>query len=377
MGFAKGPPAGLPGPAQSLITKTPLVLPTAMKPENLVKKSIRGMTAYSAAEPSGFRMDTNANLIGANPVVTRFLGLFDPLDLNDYPTPHSDLLRKKLSHCFGFSPDQFIVGNGADELLDLVVKCFIDPNDRLVMPDPTFGMYEVFGKANCAEIVKVPLKEDWQLDVDGILRSKATVAILASPNNPTGNCFRDEDIERVVKGFNGIVVLDEAYGEYARKSYLPMISSHSHVIVLKSFSKAYGLAGLRVGYAVSNRKIIAQMYKAKAPYNLNIISEGISVMALSERKFLASVVRRITHEREKMKRKLEAFGFQVYPSDANFLLARPPIKSRTLCKRLLRRGLVIRDLGSHPRLREHVRITLGNADQNDRLLRAISRSLGR
>ena len=350
---------------------------TAMKPENLVKKSIRGMTAYSAAEPSGFRMDTNANLIGANPVVTRFFGLFDPLELNDYPTPHSDQLRKKLSHCFDLSPDQFIVGNGADELLDLVIKCFIDPSDRLVMPDPTFGMYEVFGRANCAEIVKVPLTEDWQLDVDGILRSKATVAMLASPNNPTGNCFRDEDLERIVKEFRGIVVLDEAYGEYARKSYLPLVSGHSHVIVLKSFSKAYGLAGLRVGYAVSNRKLVAQMYKAKAPYNVNIISEGIAVRALSERKFLSSVVRRITHERQKMTRKLEALGFVVYPSDANFLLAKAPIRSRTLVGRLLKRGIVIKDLGAHPRLLDHVRITLGNADQNDRLLRAISRSLGR
>ena len=335
------------------------------------------MTAYRAAEPSGFRMDTNANLIGANPVVTRFLGLFDPLDLNDYPTPHSDMLRRKLAHSSGLSPDQFIVGNGADELLDLVVKCFIDPNDRLVMPDPTFGMYEVFGNVNCAEIVKVPLKEGWQLDVDGILGSKATLAMLCSPNNPTGNSFRDEDIARIVSEFKGIVVLDEAYGEYAGKSHVPLLAHHPNLVVLKTFSKAYGLAGLRVGYSVSGRKLAAQMYKAKAPYNVNIISEGIAVMAISERKFLPSVVRRITHEREKMKRKLEALGFRVYPSEANFLLARPPIKSRTLCRRLLKRGIVIKDLGAHSRLREHVRITLGNADQNDRLLRAIERSNGR
>ena len=347
-----------------------------MKPENLVKKSIRGMSAYSAAEPAGFRMDTNANLIGANPVVVRFFGRFDPLELNDYPTPHSDILRGTLSRITGLGPDQFIVGNGADELLDLVVKCFIDPGDRLAMPDPTFGMYEVFGRVNCAEIVKVPLREDWQLDVEGLLRSKATVVVLASPNNPTGNTFRDEDIERVAADFPGIVVLDEAYGEYASKSYLSLVQKHSNVIVLKTFSKAYGLAGLRVGYSVASARLSAQMYKAKAPYNVNIISEGIAVRALSERKFLASVVRRIVHEREKMTRKLEALGFKVYPSEANFLLAKPPVKSRTLCKRLLKRGIVIRDLGSHPRLREHVRITLGGADQNDRLLRAIGRSLG-
>jgi histidinol-phosphate aminotransferase len=348
-----------------------------MRPESLVKKSIRGMTAYRAAEPSGFRMDTNANLIGANPVVTRFLGLFDPLDLNDYPTPHSDLLRRRLAQFFGLSPDQFIVGNGADELLDLVVKCFIDPSDRLVMPDPTFGMYEVFGRVNCAEIVKVPLKEDWQLDVEGILASKATLAMLASPNNPTGNSFRDDDLARIVREFKGIVVLDEAYAEYAGQNHLPLLSRHPNLIILKTFSKAYGLAGLRVGYSVSGRKLAAQMYKAKAPYNVNTIGEGIAAMALSERKFLASVVRRIAHERQKMTRKLEAFGFKVYPSEANFLLARAPMRSRTLCKRLLKRGIVIKDLGSHPRLRDHVRITLGGADLNDRLLRAIGRSLAR
>ena len=348
-----------------------------MKPEKFLKKSIRGMSPYNGIEPQGLRMDTNANLLGANPVVTKFFGQFDPLDLNDYPTPHSNLLRKRLSQFFGLGPDQFIVGNGADEMLDLIIKCFIDPQDRLVIPDPTFGMYETFGKVNCAEIVKVPLGDDWQLDVDGILRSKATLAILCTPNNPTGNSFRDEDVERILREFSGIVVLDEAYAEYARKSNLALIEGHRNLIILRTFSKAYGLAGLRVGYAASNLAIIRQMYKAKAPYNLNVIGEGIASAALMERKFMTLTVRRIERERERVKRRLEENGFQVYPSVTNFLLARSPIRSRTLCKRLYKRSIVIKDVGSHPRLREHVRITLGGRQQNEKLLRAIGRALSK
>ena len=348
-----------------------------MKPEKLLKRSIRGMSPFNGIEPSGLRMDTNANLLGANPVVHKFFGQFDPLEVNDYPTPHSNMLRKRLSQFHGLGQDQFIVGNGADELLDLTIKCFIDPDDRLVIPDPTFGMYEVFGKVNGAQIVKVPLKEGWQLDVDGILRSKATLAILCTPNNPTGNSYRDEDVEKILRDFNGIVVLDEAYAEYARKSHIPLIEKHRNLIVMRTFSKAYGLAGLRVGYAISNIALVRQLYKAKAPYNLNVISEGIASAALMERKFLARTVRRIERERERVRRKLEELGFMVYPSETNFVLARSPIRSRTLCKRLCKRGIVIKDVGAHPNLREHVRITLGGRDLDEKLLRAMRRVLGK
>lgn len=349
-----------------------------MKPERLIKKSLRGMSAYQVDAPAGFRMDTNANLLGANPVVTRFIGQFDPLDLNDYPSPHSDLLRKRLSQLYGMDATQFIIGNGADELLDLVIKCFIDPGDDLIMPDPTFGMYEVFGRANCADILKVPLKDGWELDVDGLLKPKnATLLILANPNNPTGNAFREEDLERIVREFNGIVVLDEAYSEYAGFSHIEWTRKYNNLIVLKTFSKAYGLAGLRVGYAVAPKKLIAQMYKAKAPYNVNAISEGIAAMALMEKKFLVSTVRRIAHERTKMTRKLGELGFEVYPSVTNFLLARAPMKSRTLWNRLCKMGIVIRDLGNSNRLKDHVRITLGDPTQNAKLLRALTRALNK
>ena len=348
-----------------------------MRPERLLKKSIRGMSPYNGVEPTGIRMDTNANLLGANPVVTKFFGQFDPLELNDYPTPHSDLLRRRLAQLHGLGTNQFIVGNGADELLDLTIKCFIDPGDRLVLPDPSFGMYETFGRVNCADIVKVPLTQDWQLDVDRILSTRATMAVICSPNNPTGNSFNDADLESIIEEFDGIVVLDEAYTEYACKSHLPLIDRYRNLVVLRSFSKAYGLAGLRVGYAASTVPLIEQMYRAKAPYNLNVISEGIAAAALMERKFLSSTVRRMEHERERMRRRLEELGFMVYPSETNFLLVRTPVRSRTLCRRLYKRGIVIKDLNGHPRLRDHVRITLGDRYLNERLLRALRKALGK
>ncbi len=342
------------------------------RPERLLKKSIRGLRAFRAEEPAGLRMDTNANLLGANPVVTRFFGQFDPLELNEYPTPHSDLLRKRLSQKYGLSPEQFIVGNGADELLDLVLKSFIDPGDRAVFPDPSFGMYEVLGRANSASVVRVPLKEDWELDVDGLLNAKATVAIVCSPNNPTGNSFSEEDIQRLLREFEGILILDEAYAEYAGKSHISLVNDFPNLVVLRTFSKAFGLAGLRVGYAAASRSLAAQLYKAKTPYNLSTIGEGIAAAALMEGKFLESVIRRIGRERAKMVPRLEGLGFKVHPSETNFIMARSPIPSKTLCRRLERRGIVIKDLA---RLRDHVRITLGGPDQNERLLRSLRRVL--
>ncbi|MGQ9583703.1 MAG: histidinol-phosphate transaminase [Thermoplasmatota archaeon] len=347
------------------------------RPERLLKKSIRGLRAFRADAPAGLRMDTNANLLGANPVVTRFFGQFDPLELNDYPSPHSDLLRKRLSQRYGLSPEQFIAGNGADELLDLVLKSFIDPGDRVVFPDPSFGIYDVLGRANSASVIRVPLKEGWELDVEGLLLARATVAIVCTPNNPTGNSFSEDAIQRLMAEFKGILVLDEAYAEYAGKSHLGLVDRFPNLVVLRTFSKAFGLAGLRVGYAAASRPLAAQLYKAKTPYNLGTIGEGIAAAALLEKKFLDSVVRRISRERAKMGPRLEELGFLVYPSETNFLLAKSPMPSKTLCRRLEKRGIVIKDLGDHPRLKDHVRITLGRPDQNERLLRAMRRALGR
>jgi len=313
------------------------------------------------------RLDTNTNVLGSNPAAEKYLKE-NTWDLNGYPNTYSDGLRGALADLYGLDIDNIIAGNGSDEMLDVVFKTFTNMGDNSVVPVPSYTLYDYFVKLNGGKALEVDLTEDFQLDVDSIVKQDAKIAIMPSPNNPTGNCFRKKDIEEILSRFNGIVVVDEAYAEYAEDAFVKRVEEFDNLIVLRTLSKAYAMAALRVGYAVTNKKLSDMMICVKIPYSLNMVSEGAAIAAVKDQDFVRRSVEMVREQRPKLDAGLRKLGFETFPSDSNFILARSPIDHKVLVDGLKDRGILIRDFGAKRRTENCVRTTVGTAEHNSLLL---------
>ena len=313
------------------------------------------------------RLDTNTNVLGSNPAAEKYLRE-NTWDLNGYPNTYSDGLRGALAELYGLDIDNIIAGNGSDEMLDVVFKTFTNMGDNSVVPVPSYTLYDYFVKLNGGKALEVDRTEDFQLDVDSIVKQDAKIAIMPSPNNPTGNCFRKKDIEEILSRFNGIVVVDEAYAEYADEAFIKRVEEFDNLVVLRTLSKAYAMAALRVGYAVTNKKLSDMMICVKIPYSLNMVSEGAAIAAVKDQDFVRRSVEMVREQRPKLDAGLRKLGFETFPSDSNFILARSPIDHKVLVDGLKERGVLIRDFGAKRRTENCVRTTVGTAEHNALLL---------
>jgi histidinol-phosphate aminotransferase len=335
---------------------------------NLMRETTRGFQKYYNPKLHGeLRLDTNTNVLGSNPAAARYLAE-GKWSLDLYPNTYSDGLREALGELYGLQADNIIAGNGSDELLDITFKTFMGWGDRSVVPVPSYTLYDYFVKLNGGSVAEVDLTEDFQLDVDAIVRQDAKIAIMPSPNNPTGNCFRQKDIEEVLSRFDGIVVVDEAYAEYAEGSMIRRVNEFDNLVVLRTFSKAYAMAALRVGYAATNLKLAEMMMCIKIPYSLNMISEGAALAAVKDQDFIRRSVAMVREQRPLLSAGLKKLGFEPFPSDSNFIMARSPIDHAELVSGLKERGILIRDFGAKRRTENCVRTTVGTAEQNKLLL---------
>jgi len=335
---------------------------------NLMRETTRGFQKYYNPKLHGeLRLDTNTNVLGSNPAAARYLAE-GKWNLDLYPNTYSDGLREALGELYGLQADNIIAGNGSDELLDITFKTFMSWGDRSVVPVPSYTLYDYFVKLNGGSVAEVDLTEDFQLDVDAIVRQDAKIAIMPSPNNPTGNCFRQKDIEEVLSRFDGIVVVDEAYAEYAEGSMIRRVNEFDNLVVLRTFSKAYAMAALRVGYAATNLKLAEMMMCIKIPYSLNMISEGAALAAVKDQDFIRRSVEMVREQRPVLSAGLKKLGFEPFPSDSNFIMARSPIDHAELVSGLKERGILIRDFGAKRRTENCVRTTVGTAEQNKLLL---------
>lgn len=323
---------------------------------------------YNPDVGDAVRMDTNTNVLGSNPAAKKFLASkFD--DLNDYPNTYSDGLRDALADLYGLERENFVCGSGSDETLDIAFKSFMDWGEEVAVPVPSYTLYDYFVAMNGGKAQPVMLTEDFQLDVDAILKTKAKMIIMPSPNNPTGNSFREKDIIEILERSDGPVIVDEAYGEYAERSMIPRVNEFSNLIVMRTFSKAYAMAALRVGYSVSNLDMAGTMNCVKIPYSLNKISEGAAIAALKDQDFIKRSVKLVRDNRPLLSAGLKKLGFEPFPSDSNFILARSPIDHAVMTEGLKNKGVLIRDFGSKKGTENCVRTTVGDKTLNDLLLK--------
>jgi histidinol-phosphate aminotransferase len=321
-------------------------------------------TDYSVGElPEGtIRMDLNMNLLGPNPAVDKFMRS-GKYQTHEYPTPDSDELREALAEEWHLEPGNIVCGNGVDDIIDLTIKAFTVRGDRIVFPSPSFSMYAFWAKVYGCIPVEVPMRPGFTVDVDGLLKEPAKLMLVARPNNPTGNMLPEEDMRKLIEGTKAMVALDEAYIEYSGGSFMDRLKDYPNLVVFRTFSKAYAIAGLRVGAAAATDGS-KRLYEVKPPFNLNLISEKAAIVALRNRAWLKRTVSILLKEREKLASSLKGLGFQVYPSVTNFLLCKAPISSKALCTELAKRGILIKDHGNIPGLEDHVRITAGAPGHN-------------
>ncbi len=335
---------------------------------NIMRETTRGFeTYYSPMLRGEIRLDTNTNVLGSNPAASRYLEE-SSWDLNGYPDTYSRNLRQALAELYGLDPDNIIAGNGSDEMIDVIFKTFTNWGDDSVVPVPSYTLYDYFVKCNGGRAIPVDLTEDFQLDVDAMVRHKAKVTIVPSPNNPTGNSFRQKDLEDLISRFDGIVVVDEAYTEYAGDGMISRVDEFDNLVVCRTFSKAYAMAALRVGYMAANRKLSEMMLCVKIPYSLNAVSEGAAVAAVRDQDFIRKSVDMVNEQRPVLDAGLRKLGFETFPSNSNFILARSPIDHAALVKGLKGKGVLIRDFGSKRRTENCVRTTIGTAELNAILL---------
>ncbi len=344
--------------------------------ERFVRPDVRAIAAYEEeALPGGLNLSNNTNLFGVNPAIERALGRARPEAFWDYPSLASTAFRRAVSRAFpSVAEDMVVTGNGSNDLIDLIVRACASPGDRVAFHPPTFSMIPFFVRTNRAEPVPVPLRGAFALDVEGILAADALVTFVCRPNNPTGNAFARKDVERLLDATENLVVVDEAYAEFTDdRSFIGEVATRDNLVVLRTLSKGHGLAGFRIGYAVAPSTLAREIGKVRGPFRLNALSELVGVAALDDPSFVRESAAAVRAERPRLAALFEAHGFHVFPSDANFLLVRPPVDARELAAALARRGVHVRDFAGD--LAPFLRVTVGPATATQRVATVLEDAL--
>lgn len=293
-----------------------------------------------------------------------------------YPDFVPDSLRRRLADFVGWHKDGVLVGNGSNELLQAALMVLVKSRTRVAIPSPTFTVYGLISTVLGGKVLTIPLNPDMSYNVEALISKSreagASVLIINTPNNPTGSVLREEGLEEILNGFPGFVLLDEAYYEFWGHSGLQLLSRYPRLIITRTFSKAMGMAGLRVGYLLAHAELAEQISKAKLPYNVNQFSLTAAEVALEHIERFRPPIEAVLRERERLGRELCAIdGIKVYPSEANFFLVETPGEPRALFEALYSRGILIRDVSSYPMLSKCLRISVGTREENDRLLAAL------
>jgi len=299
--------------------------------------------------------------------------------LNRYPDPHQRALKKIIAGFAGVRDDSIFLGNGSDEAIDLLIRAFCEPGEsNIVSIDPSYGMYEVCANTNNVEFRKVLLNIDFSLNSEALLsavNTKTRIIFLCSPNNPTSNLLDYAEMTKIVNGFGGLVVIDEAYIDFAPfKGMINEIKDHNNLVILRTFSKAWGMAGIRLGMAFADKEIISVLDKIKYPYNINILTQDIMLKLFSASDYKKDWVDMIIFERDKLRRDLEVFDFvtNIYPSDANFLLVKVS-NAKEIYNFLRENGIIVRDRSRVSLCDNCLRITVGSPDENMLLINLLKK----
>ncbi len=343
---------------------------TSFNLQNIVRQHILSLAPYSSARDEytgkeGIFLDANENPIGSA----------TPENWNRYPDPYQWAIKEKLAPLKGCRPSQIFLGNGSDEPIDLIIRLTCEPiEDNIIILPPTYGMYEVSASVNNVEIQKINLTSDYQIDTYKVLEAinpKTKLIFICSPNNPTGNVIDRKAILTIIENFQqGIVIVDEAYNDFADEpSFIPELDKFSNVMVLQTFSKAWGLASLRLGMAFAGEELIKLLNKIKYPYNINGLTQKALLENISNVDFVKTSVKTLNQNRESLISELKTLPIteKIYPSDANFLLVRFT-EAKRIFDYLIEQKLIVRDRSKVVLCDNSLRISVGTEEENLHLI---------
>jgi histidinol-phosphate aminotransferase len=341
-----------------------------MNIQDLIRPTIKALKPYSSARDEYQGNSDTMVFLDANE---------NPFEngVNRYPDPQQHVVKSLLSEVKSISLKNILLGNGSDEVLDLIYRAFCEPNqDNVITLPPTYGMYSVLANINAVAIKRVQLNANFQPKVDVILETaddNSKLLFLCSPNNPTGNSFEAKSIERLIKEFKGIVVIDEAYIDFSNEaSWIDRLNEFPNLIVTQTLSKAYGMAGIRLGICYASEEIISVLNRIKPPYNVNELTQQRAILQLEQNKQTKQQVVSILQERDMLIEKLEAIPFvsKIYPSDANFILVKVDDATKRYNK-LIKKGIVVRNRTTQPGCENCLRLTVGTHEENEILIETL------
>ena len=348
-----------------------------------IKPEVRAISAYTLTEyEHEIKINQNENPFEIpQELKEEVLDVVRKRPWGRYPDFVQTRLAQKLAEHVGWTKDGILVGNGSNELIQATLMVSVGPGARVVIPTPTFTLYQLLSRILGAEVIEVMLKaDDYTFDVPAIERAvskeKADVVIVCSPNNPTGGVMAPEDVERILRGTDALVIVDEAYQQFSETTCVPLLKQYENLIVLRTFSKAFSLAGLRIGYLMAQPEVASEIAKAKLPYNLNFFSEEAAIKTLEHWPIVQERVEVLKAQRAAVYERLKRMdGVKVTPSQANFLLFETPFGPGQIFLKLVDRGVLVRDVSKYPMLSRALRVSIGTEEENRRFLNGLEDAL--
>jgi len=345
--------------------------------QKLVRENIKSLKPYSSARDEFKEFDTNMIFLDANMIFLDANENPHENGVNRYPDPQQASVKKELAKLKEIPENQILLGNGSDEVLDLIFRAFCEPKiDNVITLPPTYGMYKVLATINDVEEKEVLLTQKFEPNINAILEKadvNSKILFLCSPNNPTGNSFSQESVETLLKSFNGLVVIDEAYIDFStEKSWLKRLNEFPNLIITQTLSKAYGMAGIRLGICYASEEIITILNKIKPPYNINQLTQQKALKRLLNKNKVQHEIDKILEQREKLVDKLKTISFieKVYETNANFILVKVDDASKRY-NQLIEKGIVIRNRTTQALCENTLRLTVGTKNENIKLIKAL------
>lgn len=347
------------------------------------RDNLKELKPYDPHElPYKVKLNANENPYGLpEEIIEEILSKAKNLEYSRYPNANSVKLSETVSSFWGLNRDNIVIGNGSDELIDYLIKAFSEKGRRIITTAPSFAMYKIYSIINGSIFVQIPLgQSNFSLNEDKILeeakKEDSSIIFIAYPNAPTGNYFAEDKIIKIIEESGCLVVVDEAYYEFGKKTFVPLISRYDNLVILRTFSKAYSIASLRVGYLLSNFEIINEIRKVKSPFNVNSFSQLAAQVVFENKEILKNDIKKIIEEREKLTNRInELSPFKAHPSQTNFVLVEVGSKENSdlVYNNLLKQGILVQTI-SDPAFstsRYFLRITVGNEEENDILIKGL------